>query len=175
MKIAVLGGTGPEGLGIAARLAAAGETVIIGSRSAERAVEAAKSLRARVPKGDLSGAANPEAAAGAEIVFFVVPYEGVDHILETCGPVLAGKVELKKEIPDSLPPLSRRKTPQCLARKRQGSLLIHQGPRGGSDRHSQKRAHMRAGSKLRPWCESPPGIPENRADISQLHPWKTRP
>lgn len=92
MKIAVLGGTGPEGLGIAARLAAAGETVIIGSRSAERAAEAAKSLRARVPKGDLSGAANPEAAAGAEIVFFVVPYEGVDHILETCGSVLAGKV-----------------------------------------------------------------------------------
>lgn len=92
MRIAVLGGTGPEGLGIAARLAAAGESVIIGSRSAERASEAAKSLRVKVPKGDLSGATNPEAASGAEIVFFVVPYEGVDHILETCGSVLSGKI-----------------------------------------------------------------------------------
>ncbi len=92
MRIAVLGGTGPEGLGIAARLAAAGESVVIGSRSAERAVAAAQSLRTRVPKGDFSGAANRDAAADAEIVFIVVPYEGVDHILETCGAVLPGKI-----------------------------------------------------------------------------------
>lgn len=99
MRIAVLGGTGPEGLGIAARLAAAGESVIIGSRSAGRATEAVAQLRAKLPQAALSGRTNPEAAAAAEVVFVVVPYGGLEHILSTCAPALAGKVVVDTIVP----------------------------------------------------------------------------
>ena len=84
----MLGGTGPEGLGIAARLAAAGEQVIVGSRQVGRAAEAAATLAGEVPGGRLRGAANPDAAAGAKIVFVAVPLSGVPAILDECAAIL---------------------------------------------------------------------------------------
>src|SRR5262245_31544245 len=68
MIIAVLGGTGPEGLGVSTRLAAAGDDVVIGSRSAERAQQAAATLGARFPAAHVRGDANCAAAASAELV-----------------------------------------------------------------------------------------------------------
>ena len=62
MRIAVLGGTGPEGLGLAARLAQIGESVVIGSRSAERAAEAVVKLREKLPQASIAGAGNLAAA-----------------------------------------------------------------------------------------------------------------
>lgn len=99
MKIAVLGGTGPEGLGLAARLGQIGEAVIIGSRSAERAQGAATGLRAKLPQGTLSGAPNAAAAADAEVVVLAFPYEGIDPILAECGPALGGKVVIDTIVP----------------------------------------------------------------------------
>jgi 8-hydroxy-5-deazaflavin:NADPH oxidoreductase len=99
MKIAVLGGTGPEGLGLAARLAQSGQSVIIGSRSADRAEEAAKSLRAKLPEATLSGAPNVSAAAGADVVVLAFPYAGVDATLAECGAALAGKTVIDTIVP----------------------------------------------------------------------------
>ena len=99
MSIAVLGGTGPEGLGLAARLAQIGEAVVIGSRSADRAEEAVRTLKAKLPKGVLSGGPNVAAAARAEIVVLAFPYEGIDPILADCGSVLAGKVVIDTIVP----------------------------------------------------------------------------
>ncbi|MGH7820476.1 MAG: NADPH-dependent F420 reductase [Candidatus Binatia bacterium] len=99
MRIAILGGTGPEGLGIAARLAAAGMPVVIGSRSAERANSAADNLRQRLPDADLSAATNCDAAGGAEVVFLAVPWVGMDHIIETCGEKLEGKIVVDTIVP----------------------------------------------------------------------------
>ena len=65
-SIAVLGGTGHEGAGLAARWARAGYRVVIGSRDAARAAEAASEL-ARASGGDVTGASNAEAAASGEI------------------------------------------------------------------------------------------------------------
>jgi NADPH-dependent F420 reductase len=90
--IAVLGGTGPEGLGIAARLAAAGEEVIVGSRLASRATEAATVLAREVPGGRVSGAPNADAAAAAGIAFVAVPLGGVGGILDECAAYLGGKI-----------------------------------------------------------------------------------
>jgi hypothetical protein len=101
--IAVLGGTGPEGLGIAARLAAAGEEVIVGSRQAARATEAAAMLAREVPGARLRGAANPEAAAAAGIVFVAVPLAGVDAILDECAASLDGKIVV--EVVNALRPV----------------------------------------------------------------------
>jgi len=99
MKIAVLGGTGPEGLGLAARLAQSGQSVIIGSRSADRAEEAAKTLRAKLPEARLSGAPNVSAAAGADVVVLAFPYAGVDATLAECGAALAGKTVIDTIVP----------------------------------------------------------------------------
>ena len=90
--LAFLGGTGPEGKGLALRLALAGEVVIIGSRDAGRAREAAEELAELAPGAQISGAENPEAAAQADTVFLTVPYGGQRPLLESLGDGLAGKV-----------------------------------------------------------------------------------
>ena len=73
MTIAIVGGTGPEGSGLALRWAQAGETVIIGSRDAQRASEAAAKLREATQ--NISGAENKIACQSAEIVVLTVPFE----------------------------------------------------------------------------------------------------
>ena len=71
--IAFIGGTGPEGLGLAFRLAVAGEEVVIGSRKLERAEAAADWVRERWPSARVRGALNREAVADAGVVFVTVP------------------------------------------------------------------------------------------------------
>ena len=73
--IAILGGTGDQGLGLALRFAKAGRPVVIGSRKAERAVQAADEVRQAVPDCDVSGFANEEACQKADIVILSVPFE----------------------------------------------------------------------------------------------------
>ena len=73
--IAILGGTGDQGLGLALRFAAAGRRVVIGSRKPERAVTAAKEVLARVPDADVTGLGNEEACQQAPIVILSVPFE----------------------------------------------------------------------------------------------------
>ena len=90
--LAFLGGTGPEGKGLAVRLALAGEEVVIGSRDAARASAAAEELLLLAPGARISGAANAEAAAQADTVFLTFPYEGQRPTLESLGSALDGKV-----------------------------------------------------------------------------------
>jgi hypothetical protein len=73
--IAILGGTGDQGLGLALRFAKAGRRVVIGSRKTERAVRAADEVRAAVADADVSGTGNAEATAQAAIVIVSVPFE----------------------------------------------------------------------------------------------------
>jgi len=75
--VAIVGGTGDLGFGIALRLARAGRQVVIGSRSAEKAADAVARARERVGDGaPIEGAENPEAVADARLVFVTVPYAG---------------------------------------------------------------------------------------------------
>ena len=99
MKIAILGGTGDEGLGLAMRLAGAGDEVIIGSRSAERALEAAHTVREKVPFGHVSGMANDAAAEAAEVVIVSVPYAAQRDTLTALAPLLAGKIVVSVVVP----------------------------------------------------------------------------
>lgn len=73
--IAILGGTGDQGLGLALRFAKAGRPVVIGSRKADRAVEAADQVRQTVPGADVSGFENGEACGKARIIILSVPFE----------------------------------------------------------------------------------------------------
>jgi NADPH-dependent F420 reductase len=74
-SIAILGGTGDQGLGLALRFAVAGRPVAIGSRVLERAVTAAKNVGEQVPGAEVEGLENAEATARAPIVILSVPFE----------------------------------------------------------------------------------------------------
>jgi NADPH-dependent F420 reductase len=89
--VAVLGGTGPQGRGLARRFAAAGVRVVIGSRSAERAGETAVALSEAV-SGTVSGADNAGAAAVGDVVVVAVPWDGHGELLKELAPALAGKI-----------------------------------------------------------------------------------
>ncbi|MDP9861613.1 MULTISPECIES: NADPH-dependent F420 reductase [Streptosporangium] len=87
ITIGILGGTGDQGKGLARRFAMAGHTVLIGSRSAERAREVAAGLG--VPVG---GADNATVAAEADVVIVAIPWEGHRSTLESLRAELAGKI-----------------------------------------------------------------------------------
>jgi len=89
--VVVLGGTGPQGRGLARRFAAAGLSVVIGSRSAQRAAETAAEL-ATATGGAITGTDNVEAAAAGDIVVVAVPWDGHAELLAGLATVLAGKV-----------------------------------------------------------------------------------
>ncbi|MGZ4825422.1 MAG: NAD(P)-binding domain-containing protein, partial [Terriglobales bacterium] len=74
--IAILGGTGAEGFGLALRWARAGETVIIGSRDPKRAQDAAARIKAAVPNAKVSGDENMAACAAADLLVLTIPFEG---------------------------------------------------------------------------------------------------
>jgi hypothetical protein len=91
VTVAVLGGTGPQGRGLGRRWAAAGIPVVIGSRDAARAAEAAEEL-AGATGGDVRGLANADAAAAADVALVAVPYDGHADLLRSLAEPLAGKV-----------------------------------------------------------------------------------
>ena len=80
-QVTVIGGSGALGSGLALRLAAAGVHVVIGSRDAERAQEAAGWVRERAPEATVDGLPNAEAAAASEVVFLCVPFRNQSETL----------------------------------------------------------------------------------------------
>jgi NADPH-dependent F420 reductase len=87
LVVGVLGGTGPQGKGLAYRLAKAGQKVIIGSRAADRAQAAADELGHGV-----EGADNAETARRSDVVIVAVPWDGHGKTLESLREELAGKL-----------------------------------------------------------------------------------
>jgi NADPH-dependent F420 reductase len=90
--IAVIGGTGPQGRGLAYRWARHGHTVVLGSRAADRAEATAAEIRERLPEASVRGAANADALEGADVVVLAVPYDGHDELVTALAGGLAGKV-----------------------------------------------------------------------------------
>ena len=83
-KIAILGGTGPEGTGLANRFARAGEFVVIGSREAARAQEVAAKLRAEIGGAvQIDGADNAEAARQCDVAVLTIPFSGQAALLKS--------------------------------------------------------------------------------------------
>jgi NADPH-dependent F420 reductase len=93
LTLAVLGGTGDQGRGLARRFALAGHRVVIGSRAAERAEHAARELLETLPTGaTVDGVDNQAAAAAGDVVIVAVPWEGHGDLLRALASTLAGKV-----------------------------------------------------------------------------------
>lgn len=91
-KIAVIGGTGPQGKGLGYRFALHGHDVIVGSRVADRGESVAEEISGRGVPGLVAGADNATAAASADIVLLAVPYDGHDDLVRSLTDQLAGKV-----------------------------------------------------------------------------------
>ena len=99
MKIAILGGTGQQGPGLALRWALAGEEVIIGSRTQERAEKTASALNAQLGDARIRGMENPQAAEAAEIVVLTVPYAAHLSTMESVKAQVQGKIFIDVSVP----------------------------------------------------------------------------
>jgi NADPH-dependent F420 reductase len=92
-RIAVIGGTGPQGKGLGYRFAKHGHAVVLGSRAAEKAETVAAEVTERLAgvegAGTVTGLANADAVAAADVVLLAVPYDGHDELVATLP--LAGK------------------------------------------------------------------------------------
>ena len=87
-----IGGTGPEGKGLALRFALAGEQIVVGSRDADRAIQAAKTITDLAPAASVHGALNSEAARVCDVAFVVLPYAAQRATLAALREELAGKI-----------------------------------------------------------------------------------
>lgn len=93
LTLAIVGGTGSEGSGLAMRLVRSGYRVVVGSRSAQKAAERVAELNSTLGEpGLISGAENLEAVGQADIVMLTVPYNAQREILESIRPALKGKI-----------------------------------------------------------------------------------
>jgi NADPH-dependent F420 reductase len=99
--IAILGGTGPAGAGLALRWARAQESIIIGSRDAQRARDVAATIRGKVGFGALvSGMENSAACAAADILMLTVPFDGQATLLKQLKPAITeGSILIDATVP----------------------------------------------------------------------------
>jgi predicted dinucleotide-binding enzyme len=90
--IAIIGGTGPRGKGLAYRLAQAGHSMVLGSRSEDRATVAVDGLSSGIAgAGAVTGATKLDAASNTEITVLAIPHDGHDELVESLGAALHGK------------------------------------------------------------------------------------
>jgi hypothetical protein len=105
LVVGVLGGTGAQGRGLAVRLAAAGQRVLLGSRNAERAAEVAADVAGRATAAaggcevSVQGGSNTDVAGAADLVIVAVPFDGHAATLAELATPLAGKVVVDCVVP----------------------------------------------------------------------------
>jgi NADPH-dependent F420 reductase len=112
LTVAVLGGTGKEGKGLAYRWAKAGYKILIGSRTPEKAVStAAEIIEMMDGSGSVVGLSNPEAAKLADIVVLTVPYSAHRDTLESVKESVKGKLFIDVTVPLMPPKVSKVQMP----------------------------------------------------------------
>lgn len=109
--ISIVGGTGALGGGLALRWTRAGLPLIIGSRTAVKAAEAADALRTAVPGADVQGLQNLAAAQAGDVVVLTVPFAHQQPTLEEIRPALAGKILVDTTVPLVPPRVARVQLP----------------------------------------------------------------
>ena len=128
MTIAVLGGTGKEGKGLAYRWAKAGYMVLIGSRSSERAVTAASEIMELLEgSSSLVGTSNLEAAKLADIVVLTVPYAAHRETLESVKDVLKGKLLIDVTVPLVPPKVTKVQMPAAGSAAQEAKEIVGEG------------------------------------------------
>ena len=128
LKIAILGGTGKEGKGLAYRWAKAGYKVIIGSRTLPKAVDAADDLNGMLDEqAHIEGMENPEAARIADIVVVTVPYSAHRAALESMKDILQGKLLVDVTVPLVPPKVSKVQMPPSGSATQEAYEILGEG------------------------------------------------
>jgi 8-hydroxy-5-deazaflavin:NADPH oxidoreductase len=142
MRIAVVGGTGKEGRGMAARWAQAGHQVFIGSREAERAQACAAELRAEV-KCQVDGGDNPSAVRASEVVVLSVPYQAHRTTLESLKSELGARVLIDVTVPLQPPKVSVVNLPAGQAAALEAQAILGSEARLVAALHHVSAVHLR--------------------------------
>lgn len=106
-RIAIVGGTGSLGSGMAFRWASKGYPIVIGSRSNEKGQAAAAALLTRVPSSNVTGKGNKDAADQADIVVMTIPYAHHRATLDEIKDVVSGKIVVDATVPLVPPKVAR--------------------------------------------------------------------
>jgi hypothetical protein len=99
MVLGFIGGTGPEGLGLAFRFAVAGEEILIGSRSSDKAIKAAEKIKEKIPGARVRGVENMEAIEKSDIVLLTVPYKAQKTVLESLRDIIKDRILIHVVVP----------------------------------------------------------------------------
>ena len=128
LSIAVLGGTGKEGKGLAYRWARAGYHVLIGSRAEEKAVAAAKEIEEMLGEGfSVAGMTNLKAAKEADLVVLTVPYSAHRDTLESVKDELKGKILIDVTVPLVPPKVSTVQMPSAGSAAQEAKQILGEG------------------------------------------------
>ncbi|MCA1664377.1 MAG: NADPH-dependent F420 reductase [Myxococcales bacterium] len=145
MRIAIIGGTGKEGGGLAIRWARAGHAVVIGSRDGEKARARAAELNAACDGAAavaVAGADNVEAAGSAEVAVLTVPYAAHAETLRAIKTVMAGKVLVDVTVPLKPPKVGRVQLPPGRAAALEAQELLGPSTPVAAALHHVSHAHL---------------------------------
>ena len=146
-RIAVLGGTGDLGWGLALQLAKAGYPVTIGSRKNEKAQTAVQALLAEAPDVNADGAANPDAAARADIVIMTVPFASQQPTLESIREQVQGKIFVDATVPLIPPKVMRVQLPESGSAAKHSQEFLGDDVRVVSAFQNIAAVHLREGKQ----------------------------
>jgi hypothetical protein len=142
MTIAVVGGTGKEGAGLALRWAQSGYRVVIGSRDAARAAAKADELNAILGNAIVRGLSNADAAAEADVVTLTVPYKAHTTILESVKEEVQGKIVISVTVPTQPPNIRTVYVPEGNAASLEAQALLGDGVRVVAAFQNVSAAHL---------------------------------
>ncbi len=137
MRIALVGGTGREGRGLAVRWARAGHDVVIGSRDAARAAARAEELG-----HGITGGANADVCRGAEVVVLCVPWSAHRALVESLRPVLVGPLVIDITVPLQPPKVRRVHLPEGGSAAAQTAAILGEGGRVVATLHHVSSADL---------------------------------
>lgn len=141
--IAIIGGTGNEGRGLALRWANSGQyTVLIGSRQAEKAAEIAAQLNEKLGSDLISGLSNATAVAQAQVAVLTVPYKAHRPTLEGLKDALQGKVLIDVTVPLAPPKVSHVKLPPGGSAGQEAQAILGEGVRVVSAFQNVSATHL---------------------------------
>ncbi len=143
LTIGILGGTGPEGQGLAYRWAKAGYHVVIGSRSAERAEAAAVAINQRLETEQVRGVRNEDAAAQCDIAVLTVPYEAHRSLLTLLRQALQGKLLVDVTVPLVPPEVTKVQMPAAGSAAAEAREILGEGARAAAF-HNVSHVHLAA-------------------------------
>jgi NADPH-dependent F420 reductase len=146
--IAVIGGTGDLGSGLAARWAAAGYPIVLGSRTREKAEAAAASMTAAAPGSMICGEDNLGAARAGEIVVIAVPYSSHDAILTEIRDAVRGKIVVDAAVPLVPPKVSMVQLPPEGSAAKSAQALLGDDVRVTSAFHNVGAKKLRSGGDV---------------------------